>query len=98
MAWKLPLMFRRRFPCLIRRGDFLKDKELTRKTVKRANAVWVEREMKTNALLRFSPDGAPALLEILGSELLLLLCWENQSSARRVSLTELSDSQFAKNP
>jgi hypothetical protein len=31
----LPLMFRRRFPRLIWRGDFLKDKELARKNVKR---------------------------------------------------------------
>ena len=53
---------------------------------------------KTDALLRFSPDGAPALLEILGSEPLLLLCWGDQSSARRCSSPELSDVQFAKNP
>lgn len=32
---ELPLMFRRRFPRLIRRGDLLKDKELTGKREER---------------------------------------------------------------
>jgi hypothetical protein len=125
-------MFRRRFPRLIGRGDFPKDKELTRKPrghesgefvnrvfektkaapdhragaewQKRASGsdermpFWVEGEMKTNALLRFSPDGAQRCSKFLGSEPLLLLCWGNESSARRVSLTELSDAQLAKNP
>ena len=85
-------MFRRRFPRLIWRGDFLKDKELTRKPRghesgefvnrvfwedkggpdQRAGAEWQKAQadlasrcrlggakMKTDALLRFSPDGAP---------------------------------------
>jgi hypothetical protein len=44
------------------------------------------------------PGWHPALLEILGSKPLLLLCWGNQRSARRFSLPELSDARFAKNP
>ena len=124
-------MFRRRFPRLIWRGDFLKDKELTRKPRGHESGEFVNRVVGKTKAARTAVPGAewqkaqadltskcrlggardenrrpftvqpgrhPALLEILGSKPLLLLCWGNQSSARRFSLPELSDAQFAKNP
>jgi hypothetical protein len=44
------------------------------------------------------PGWRPALLEISWGRAIAFTLLGNQSSARRVSSTELSDSQFAKNP